>query len=1558
MWNVKFNFYTLLVFCSLGIFMFPNKTFAQSAVPLISSSKTSISAHGGETLTIQVSSTSATPQFLNSTNNIVSCQTATPVPDALQTYSFTCSTQKAYGMNDSKGKKVIAKTGTKAVAAFKAPYVWRGKTFYKSLSVTLDVNYSPPTITSITPSMLPACLGTPITIVGTNFASDADVLGLPLMDGEACKVVNSTKIECQISNFILDKKGVKVPIQGQTTVTVSVKNELEGVTSATTNSKGARLPEVQVSLFGQSEASCRGEQEEATITPPANISLDAPTITKISSKDSSGCPNQGSFTIEGKNFTDALFDSSNWFPSKINQFYCEIENDTKINCTPPSSAALSLSKPAVYSLRLYKTVISGSTKKTVYGNLASNIYTLYVAPPQGCAILEEVREQACEENQIRVDGQCIAKADCQNSSLLKISNDRQSTFCECKNGGLFYGSSCSTSCPAGSQYSLAQNSCLCGASYHSQASTGLCIAKKSCGSHGVSILELGNNFATCDCNEGWAGDTCNITACADRKALNYEQAGQCIYVKNQNVDLNLEIGGTNSNIGSINVFNYDNLLSTQKIIFAQDSIPSATLTCSTDEPSNPAWIAANMIPELSSFTSELDFSAPQQQAILNISADSSLSEESFEERCSAINTGAPKCSLEFSDSSNKTGLKTTSVSLAFSLSQSLKDKCAPCAEGFHKEYDNFTCVPDAPLECPEGQIEQNRKCVDDPNFIIAKLTGGALHTCAILTTGDLKCWGDNTYGQIGDGTTTTALDPTPSDLNSYYYTMGVGYYHTCGITTNGKIRCWGQNYGQNPVFVDNEDTRYDQIAAGQSRTCAITTSGTLKCWEQNPYPVIKDQNSTYKAIAAGWLHMCGITTAGVLKCWGSNYRGVLGTGVGLYENNPTVVDAGTQYEQITANAWHTCGTTTEGKIKCWGHNSDHGQVGDGTYIDRALPVLVDSNTNYYMIASGQYHTCAITEAGKVKCWGYNGQGQLGDGTWTSKNVPTLIDPNTTYTRIEAGGLHTCGITSSGMLKCWGYNGNGQLGIPDKISRNIPTPVNMNLQESSGGRATSVRWATSASGTSLTSLWTPNSSENIKNQKIVFFSGATCTNSMDLNDPNKQVGSAIELSKTDSTYLFTGEKGETYSFMVVTNFLDGTLTTSTCSGGKLIPGPTSPSTLTWANGAGDQSGSSPLIAQWTNTLPSTHTVQKIQLYTNETCTIPSGENITLTKTATTYDFTSSIQRGAVFAYKIIRSDEDTTRTSPCSASVSFPQNPRAYELGFSRTQPTELKVSWKNDLLKDIGSQELILYCDDTCSTQCAEMGFSVNTVTIAKENLDEYMTQVIDLSPFQDLQKLTFKLNTLDEVNDSVITSACSEPFTLSFPNPATDLNINLGEYIYDDASRDISFTWNPGSSSIGIANEYVEVYQPGCIASYGQVSVIGAGSYSARVVTENNDGLLTYSQCIDFSVTIPQTSARGLTITDNAREIRDGENIWLSFYWTPALGGDSGWLSERIILYESGSNCSDANYQKADIEPAHAGAGGFYAAPGFSYQFKIVSTNGNGEDVESTCSESIFLSP
>ncbi|MBC7754554.1 MAG: hypothetical protein H7Z71_09975 [Moraxellaceae bacterium] len=350
--------------------------------------------------------------------------------------------------------------------------------------------------------------------------------------------------------------------------------------------------------------------------------------------------------------------------------------------------------------------------------------------------------------------------------------------------------------------------------------------------------------------------------------------------------------------------------------------------------------------------------------------------------------------------------------------------------------------------------------------IYLSISSGVTHSCGIdasLSSGTLKCWGSNLYGQLGEGSQIDRRVPSVVDASSVYLQVSVGTQHTCAITSLNKLKCWGlNNFGQLglgnsidssiPLIVD-AGTNYLSVSVGGNTSCAITASSQLKCWGYNGYGSIGDNTTTnrnvptdvnagtlYKFISMGAVNACAITSVDALNCWGNNQYGQLGDGTTINKMAPIVIDSGVLYQKVSTSlivSFFTCGLTTAGKLKCWGANQQ-GQLGDGTITTHSVPTAINIAKNYVDISVGYVHACAIEDlTAELNCWGNNDYGQLGDFTATTRLSAVLSDSSKPYSSISIGYNYTCGRTNKNLLRCWGRNDYGQVG--DGSIQDVPYP---------------------------------------------------------------------------------------------------------------------------------------------------------------------------------------------------------------------------------------------------------------------------------------------------------------------------------------------------------------------------------------------------------------------------------------------------------------------------------------------------------------------------------------
>lgn len=377
---------------------------------------------------------------------------------------------------------------------------------------------------------------------------------------------------------------------------------------------------------------------------------------------------------------------------------------------------------------------------------------------------------------------------------------------------------------------------------------------------------------------------------------------------------------------------------------------------------------------------------------------------------------------------------------------------------------------------------------------------GANFTCAVMRTGGVKCWGPNTYGQLGIGTTASGTYPQPQDvvgLGTTVTQIACGHNHVCVRTSAGGVKCWGRGgLGQlgdgrasdspTPVDVSGLGSGVVQVSAGAHHACAVLTTGEVMCWGQNSYGQIGKGDSgsgtnaltpAYVLAVTGSSHLTGIRqvdggvehtcavidSSGEVLCWGADTHGELGNGATSTADQPrpgyvlvssySIVHL-TGVDEISTSGYFTCARIGTA-VMCWGDN-DLGQLGDGSNSDKdhAVDTRYDESGSDVSVArdveAGADHACIVTTSDTAMCWGDDEYGQLGDGTpgGYRSGANDVLDGSASRVGSFAGmGLgidHSCGIIGSDEeLHCWGRNNVGQLGKGDSGSGTNaynPTPV--------------------------------------------------------------------------------------------------------------------------------------------------------------------------------------------------------------------------------------------------------------------------------------------------------------------------------------------------------------------------------------------------------------------------------------------------------------------------------------------------------------------------------------
>jgi len=309
---------------------------------------------------------------------------------------------------------------------------------------------------------------------------------------------------------------------------------------------------------------------------------------------------------------------------------------------------------------------------------------------------------------------------------------------------------------------------------------------------------------------------------------------------------------------------------------------------------------------------------------------------------------------------------------------------------------------------------------------VSRLAVGGNHTCALLSSGLVRCWGLNSNGQLGLNSTTNVGDNSFVTAAGYVNLGGIatkiaaGLAHTCAIMENGAVRCWGSN-------------SHGQLGIGNNTGTNVNIGDNEQPWQD-----VNLGGLTAKAITAGGLHSCALLDNGKVRCWGYGQHGQLGISNGganvlAPSTSSADVPLGTVL-QLSAGANHTCALLDTGDVRCWGLNN-YGQLGIGSWTATSSPTQVNLNgAQVLQVATGTSHTCALLSNGAVKCWGRVDEGLLGYGgtpaghQWAPPATSVDLGASATAYQITAGASNTCALLSNGRTRCWGSNTHGALGL--------------------------------------------------------------------------------------------------------------------------------------------------------------------------------------------------------------------------------------------------------------------------------------------------------------------------------------------------------------------------------------------------------------------------------------------------------------------------------------------------------------------------------------------------
>ena len=348
-----------------------------------------------------------------------------------------------------------------------------------------------------------------------------------------------------------------------------------------------------------------------------------------------------------------------------------------------------------------------------------------------------------------------------------------------------------------------------------------------------------------------------------------------------------------------------------------------------------------------------------------------------------------------------------------------------------------------------------------------QVSAGAMHSCALLQSGHVKCWGDGRYGQLGvDGLEASTSAVEVKELSDAKQISG-GANFNCALENGGDVACWGFG-GQGQLGNGSTDNSarpvkvsgiHDalQIDGGSAHACALRQGGKISCWGSNAHGQLGDGTQTDSTvpvdgpaidgvtqISAGTSDTCALA-AGAVKCWGDNGYGKLGDGTQTSSLTPVDAIGVSDAVEVNAAEHFTCAVISDGTSKCWGYNDD-GQLGIGDWVFNSdTPTVVSGITNAAQPTGGLWFGCLRLNDGTAACSGINTAGQLGIGEFSCykcgiSNKPLSVKNLSGVTSIASGNDHTCAATSDGNVKCWGDNWPGRLGNETQDASNAPVAV--------------------------------------------------------------------------------------------------------------------------------------------------------------------------------------------------------------------------------------------------------------------------------------------------------------------------------------------------------------------------------------------------------------------------------------------------------------------------------------------------------------------------------------
>jgi alpha-tubulin suppressor-like RCC1 family protein len=389
---------------------------------------------------------------------------------------------------------------------------------------------------------------------------------------------------------------------------------------------------------------------------------------------------------------------------------------------------------------------------------------------------------------------------------------------------------------------------------------------------------------------------------------------------------------------------------------------------------------------------------------------------------------------------------------------------------------------------------------------VTSMCAGQHHTCVVTSSKTVRCWGNGSSGRLGYGNSNNIGDnETPAsagDVNvgGSVESISCGESHTCAVLETKRVRCWGNGgdgrlgYGNTNSIGDNETPAsvgdvevggdVASVVCGKRHTCAVLVGGTVRCWGHGStgalgyrttanigddeavtsafaYPeliAVEDAGGVLSvlpevvgsggrgvlALSAGRSTNCVLLWSYKMRCWGDDHLAELGnaavdTNIGDTELPYTAGDINTGFSNgivvsmATSDYGSTCAIGTTKQIKCWGTASS-GELGSGAKDEVETPgTVVSVGGNVISMGLGYQHMCVVLDTKQVKCWGSNSNGQLGYGNTNNigdDELPStvgVVSVGGDVSAVTAGVQFTCALLTTKQVKCWGRSTSGKLG---------------------------------------------------------------------------------------------------------------------------------------------------------------------------------------------------------------------------------------------------------------------------------------------------------------------------------------------------------------------------------------------------------------------------------------------------------------------------------------------------------------------------------------------------